>query len=148
MFETITIKGANKKSSSGQDSFFCQAFTSPSWRTFRMVAWNVSKIVSGDLFEHRKLSKFSSWIWKEAGRLRPMRGTLRVSMEVSKLVSWFITNLWYLQPAYVGVIIHLLSTTDIPVSIIFLSKTSWTHQTSSRSNPSLSWFDMWACFWG
>ena len=41
----------------------------------------------------------------------------RVSMEVSHwLVSWFITYLQDLQPTYIGVIIHLLSTMDIPVT--------------------------------
>ena len=36
--------------------------------------------------------------------------------EVSKrLVSGFITNLWDLQPTYIGAIIQLLSTMDIPV---------------------------------
>ena len=40
-------------------------------------------------------------------------------MEVSnELVSWFITYLGKLQPTYIGVIIHLLSTTDIPVPIL------------------------------
>ena len=40
----------------------------------------------------------------------------RVSMEVSNwLVSWFITYLQVLQPTYIGVIIHLLGTMDIPV---------------------------------
>ena len=38
-------------------------------------------------------------------------------MEVSnKLVSWFITYLGDLHPTYIGVIIHLLSTMDIPVA--------------------------------
>ena len=37
-------------------------------------------------------------------------------MEVSNyLVSWFITNVWDLQPTYIGVIIQLLSSMDIPV---------------------------------
>ena len=42
---------------------------------------------------------------------------LRVSMEVrNQFVSWFITYWWRRnQPTYVGVIIHLLSTMDIPV---------------------------------
>ena len=40
----------------------------------------------------------------------------RVSMEVSnQLVSWFTTYLRDLQPVYKGVIIHFLSTMDIPV---------------------------------
>ena len=38
-------------------------------------------------------------------------------MEVSnKLVSWFIAYLGDLHPTYIGVIIHLLSTMDIPVT--------------------------------
>ena len=37
-------------------------------------------------------------------------------MEVSNwLVSWFINYLQVLQPTYIGVIIHLLGTMDIPV---------------------------------
>ena len=37
-------------------------------------------------------------------------------MEVSnQLVSWLITYLGDLQSTYIGVIIHLLSTMDIPV---------------------------------
>ena len=42
--------------------------------------------------------------------------TTRVSREVSNyLVSWFIAHLGDLQPTSIGVIIHLLSTMDIPV---------------------------------
>ena len=42
-----------------------------------------------------------------------------MSMEVSKwLVSWFITHLGDLQPTYIGVKIHLLSTMDTPVEIL------------------------------
>ena len=38
-----------------------------------------------------------------------------MSMEVSKwLVSWFITHLGDLQPTYIGVKIHLLSTMEHP----------------------------------
>ena len=41
-----------------------------------------------------------------------------MSMEVSKwLVSWFITHLGDLQPTYIWVIIHLLSTMDTLVLI-------------------------------
>ena len=37
-------------------------------------------------------------------------------MEVSNyIVSWFITYLGDLQPTYIGVIIHLPSSIDIPV---------------------------------
>ena len=40
----------------------------------------------------------------------------RVSMELSNcLVSWVVTYLGDLQPTYIGVIIYLLSTMDIPV---------------------------------
>ena len=47
----------------------------------------------------------------------------RVSMEVSNyLVSWFTTHLWDLQPAFIGDIIHLRSTIDIPVLILSLGK--------------------------
>ena len=42
-----------------------------------------------------------------------------MSMEVSKcLVSWFITHLVDLQPTYIGVMIHLLSTMDTLVGIL------------------------------
>ena len=42
----------------------------------------------------------------------------RVSMEVSKwLVSWCITYSRDLQPTYMGVIIHVLITMDVPVDI-------------------------------
>ena len=41
-------------------------------------------------------------------------------MEVSNyLVSWVVTYLGDLQPTYIGVIIYLLSTMDIPVVFIF-----------------------------
>ena len=46
----------------------------------------------------------------------------RVSMEVSNfLVSWFITYLGDLQPTFIGVIIQLLSTMDIPVRMFLPS---------------------------
>ncbi len=41
---------------------------------------------------------------------------------INELVSWFITYLGKLQPTYIGVIIHLLSTMDIPVPILFTSR--------------------------
>ena len=42
--------------------------------------------------------------------------TARMSMELSNyLVSWVITYLGDLQPTYIGVIIYLLSTMDIPL---------------------------------
>ena len=48
-----------------------------------------------------------------------------MSMEVSnQLVSWFINYLWDLQPTYIGVIIHLLSTMDIPVGTPILGRES------------------------
>ena len=41
-----------------------------------------------------------------------------MSMEVSNyLVSWVVAYLGDLQPTYIGVITHLLSTMDIPVPI-------------------------------
>ena len=42
-----------------------------------------------------------------------------MSMELSNyLVSWVVTYLGDLQPTYIGVIIYLLSTMDIPVVIV------------------------------
>ena len=47
-------------------------------------------------------------------------------MEVSShSVSFVVTYLWDLQPTYIGVIIHLLSTTDIPVVLISLDHHEW-----------------------
>ena len=47
----------------------------------------------------------------------------RMSMEVSNyLVSWVVTYLGDVQPTYVGVITHLLSTMDIPVGGVFALK--------------------------
>ena len=47
----------------------------------------------------------------------------RVSMEASNyLVSWFITYLQDLQPTYIGVIIRLLSTMDVPVGDRWVSR--------------------------
>ena len=41
----------------------------------------------------------------------------RMSMELSNyLVSWVVTYLGDLQPTYIGVIIYLLSSMDIPVA--------------------------------
>ena len=37
-----------------------------------------------------------------------------------KLVSWLITYLADLQPTYIAVIIHLLSTMDIPVEVFYM----------------------------
>ena len=42
-------------------------------------------------------------------------------MEVSNwLVSWVITYLRDLQPTFIGVIIHLLSTMDIPANLLLV----------------------------
>ncbi len=57
----------------------------------------------------------SQWILKAR---ETYKSCIRLGMwlEVSKkLVSWFITYLRDLQPTYIGVIIHLLGTMDIPV---------------------------------
>ena len=63
-------------------------------------------------------------------------------MEVSSwLVSWFITYLGDLQPTYKGVIIHLLSTMDIPVQYELLAQSLTLWEDVSSSCP--RWVPMW-----
>ena len=63
-----------------------------------------------------------------------------MSIEVSNwLVSWFITHLGDLQPTFIGVIIHLLSTMDIPVGILKLMEKVLVHSIYSRMVKFATW---------
>ena len=58
----------------------------------------------------------------------------RVSMELSNhLVSWVITNLGDFQPTYVGVIIQLLSTMDIPAWFLGKGESQWRNDRCAKS---------------
>ena len=77
----------------------------------------------------------SSWRW--GGWFREMEDSLvrtRMSMELSNyLVSWVATYLGDLQPTYIGFIIYLLSSMDIPVS-------KWSYEATTQKRcfvPSL-----------
>ncbi len=60
-------------------------------------------------------------------------------MEVSnQLVSWVITYLGDLQPTFIGVIIHLLSTMDIPVGLPLMPNPGISKHLSERVEEDIS----------